>query len=435
MLNYCDPANNPNNVWNPSPGPTPCSGSSSHYTKFTYTLDIANEPYGCLTATYTPSSYHTQITYGGGALGSCNLGLPYQIKPDTYVQADGTTRNAMQTFTYGTAGNVRTYTKNYPNNAVWQVNYTPDGMHRVASVSDPDGVESYRCYNLDESVFYSETPVQNKFDNNNPNGPPCPSPSPLISGATPPPYAAAYGYDADGDVATELHHHGCTNPNASPAPTPCPAASTAATKCNGTYPFGGTTCYFYDGLDRLVEVKQPYQSGTDLYQNPWITRYLYDLDGSQKSFMGNTYNAFGNLFKIQELLPSSATSGVTVPVTTGSVVNNVYVATKGTAYDGLDRTQAQFATDGIRIFFENFIWDSTPISGDNISGLLGQICNSTPGPNQRARISTIGPTAKFPRRNRMTDHRRSAIIAMILTVEQSRSVKIVSLYLRHIATM
>jgi len=380
LLNYCDPANNSNNTWNPSPGPTPCSGSgSTSYMKYTYSTADANEPYGCVATNVTPSGYTTQVTYSAviSPPHPCNVGLPYQIKPGTYVQADGMTRNAMQTFTYGTAGNVRTYTKNYPNNATWQINYTQDGMHQVYSVADPDGVTSYRCYNLDESVFYSESPIQNKFDQNFPGGPPCPSPSPLISGATPPPFAAAYGYDADGSVVTELHHHDCTNPNASPAPTPCPASSVASTKCYNAYPAGGTACNYYDGLDRLVEVKQPYQKSVDIYKNPWITRYLYDLDGAPKSFKGNSFHAFGNLFTTQELLPSTATVSATAPIPTGAMPNNSYIAIKGTAYDGLDRTQAQFSTaGGSSIISENLIWDSTPINGDNITGLLGQICNS-----------------------------------------------------------
>jgi hypothetical protein len=73
---------------------------------------------------------------------------------------------------------------------------------------------------------------------------------------------------------------------------------------------------------------------------------LYDLDGAQHGFMSKTFN----LFTIQELLSSPSPVSATVPVTHGSIGNAAYVPIKGTAYDGLDRTQAEFSTDVMTVY-------------------------------------------------------------------------------------
>src|SRR5262249_29970403 len=155
--------------------------------------------------------------------------------------------------------------------------YSSNSMERVISQTDPDGVSSYRCYNQDGSVFFSESAQQDKMDSGG-GGPNCPNVAQLIAGATPPPYASAYAYDPDGDVARVVRHHNCSLSGS------CTANNNATTKCNNVFPTAGTTCNFFDGLDRLVEVKQPYDGSADLYKNPWITRYLYDLTGSNHSF-------------------------------------------------------------------------------------------------------------------------------------------------------
>jgi YD repeat-containing protein len=364
LTNYCDPANNASNGWNPSPGPTPCASSgSTHYTKFQYNTSDPNEPYGCTTETITPSSYQRQITYGG----NCGNGLVTQVTGQSYTEQDGTLRTPTQTFTYYNIGTLHTYNPGDPNNAVSQITYTSDGMNRVRSVADPDGVTSDQCYNLDGSVFYSETARQNKLD----GSPSCPS----TSGATPPPYAAAYGYDPDGDAATSLNHHNCTTGNGN-----CTANNPASTTCYGaeTVP-AGMTCNFYDGLDRLVEVKLPYDTSYDLYKNPWVTRYLYDLTGNPQSFDGSqSFSAYGNLFTVQELLPSSSTVQVYATASPGSVGNGSYTAIKGTAYDGLDRPVTKYSATGqgsTPYTTEALTWDSGPLDSD-VAGFVGEDCNS-----------------------------------------------------------
>jgi YD repeat-containing protein len=374
---YCDPANNASNGWNPSPHDNLCEQSgSTHYTRFKYYNSDPTEAYGCLTDAYTPSTYDRAITYTGGT-GQCGLGLPNEVQGSPYPQATGSNGQPTQIFTYNTIGNLTTYSAGYPSGATWQIGYSSNGMDRVISRTDPDGVASYACYNQDGSVFFSETPQQDKMDGNNGNGPNCPSVSQLEGGATPPPYAAGYTYDPDGDVATFIRHHNCTGASN------CGAANhTATTKCNMAYPAAGTTCNFYDGLDRLVEVKQPYDTQVDLYQNPWITRYLYDLTGGQQTFRNQLFSAYGNLFEVEELLPASPSPSVTAPPSPGSVSNPNYNILKAMAYDGVDRPVAVYSamsTGSQGYTTDTLTWDTSPIPGNtNVAGFLGKDCNSAP---------------------------------------------------------
>ena len=362
LLYYCDPANNKNNGWNPSDSDTLCEQSgSTYFTKYAYTSD-PNETYGCLSYSYTPSGYERQVTYGGG----CGVGLPTEIQAVTYYkEADGTKRQPTQTFTYYNTGMLRTYGAGLSDNATWTLTYTSDGMNRLRSTQDPDVANSYWCYNQDGSDFYGETPYQDQLDNT----PSCPSYSALEAGATPPPYAVGYDYDADGNVATVVHHHNCTVAS-------CPANSPAPTTCDGASVLAGGTCNFYDGLDRLVEVKLPRDPGNDLYKYPWITRYLYDLTGQQQTFQGQSFQAYGNLFKTQELVPASPNPSVTWPPSGGQVSNGNYVADKAVAYDGLDRPVSRYSSTGASTYTtETLTWDSSPLD-NNVTGYLGKDCNS-----------------------------------------------------------
>jgi YD repeat-containing protein len=364
LTNYCDPANNASNGWNPSPGPTPCASSgSTYYTTFQYNESDPNEQYGCPTETKTPSGYHRKLTYGG----NCGNGLAAQVTGDSFTEPlDGTLRTPTQTFTYYNIGTLKTYNPGDPNGAVTQITPTSDGMNRVRSVADPDGVTSDQCYNLDGSVFYSETALQNKLD----HSPGCPFPG---SGATPPPYARVYGYDPNGNVATSLEHHDCTTGSGN-----CAANNSASTTCYAaaTVP-AGTTCNFHDGLDRLVEVKLPYDTSYDLYKNPWVTRYLYDLTGGSEYFDGSSaFSAYGNLFTVEELLPSGSTVTAVSP-SPGAVTNGNYTAIKGMAYDGLDRPVTKYSAIGQGSnTTETLTWDTSPLDPNGVAGFLGEDCNS-----------------------------------------------------------
>lgn len=387
VIHYCDPANNPNNAWNPNPGSTPCASSgATNYAQFTFSSDPqqtpdSNEPYGCLTDTYTPSGYQTAISYGGTNTHPCSNGLPTQAQGTTISQKDGTNRTPTQTFGYGPAGDLTSYS-NYPNDpsgsATWSLVYSGDGMHRLLKRTDPDGVASHWCYNFDGSVFYTETAYQHYLD----NGPACQTGSTTV-----PSYAVSYGYDPDGNVVTETHHHNCTTG----AGGSCLAGSSAVTTCYALSVAAGATCKFYDGLDRLVEVKQPYDNTdnntpyNEAYTNPWITRYLYDLSGAKYTFgpPGQTasFHAYGNLFQTEELLPSSGWAINVLQLGQTLTKNGTYVPIKATAYDGLDRTVAKYSlvanpqnTGQDNLNTETLTWDTSPLDS-NVAGLLGEDCN------------------------------------------------------------
>ena len=70
----------------------------------------------------------------------------------------------------------------------WQLQY--DTLHQPLVVTDPDGVSSYTCYQPDGQVSYTGTAVQHAWD----GGSGCAS--------TPPSYAVAKTYDADGNTLT-----------------------------------------------------------------------------------------------------------------------------------------------------------------------------------------------------------------------------------------
>ncbi len=374
LVDFCDPTNNANNGWNPSQSDTLCESSgSSHYATYTYKPD-ANEPYGCLKNVSPPSAYSWNVTYGGG---QCGNGQPTTVAAASpYPQDDGSNRQPTQIFSYYSNGMLDMYGDDNPHNTVWQYTYTSDKMNRIRSIADPDGVTSYRCYNQDGSIFYTETAQQNSLDDVNS----CPTVAQLEGGIAPPPYATSYEYDPDGNTATALHHHGCGGGLG------CTANNSSPNKCNRAPVLLGTSCYFYDGLDRLVEVRQPLSPG-DLYSNPWITRYLYDLSGAQYTFHGNSLLAYGNLFETQELLPATPTVtvyGTPNPQPT-SVSNTSYVALAAFAYDGADRLITKYAAiagaGNNSTTTQTLTWDTSPLDS-NLGGYLGKECNSASPPPQ-----------------------------------------------------
>lgn len=370
VLRYCDPANNGNNSFQ-TPTDSLCQTYGTHPTAYQFATPDPNEPYGCLTQTTTPSNYSRTITYATD--GSCGTGLPTKVTGQT-IQQFGTNANRTptQNFTYNTDGTLQTYDAG---NGAWTINYT-NYMNRVRSRVDPDRVTTYSCYNLDGSTFYSETAYQHQLD----SSPSCPTVNGMKNGATPPPFAVSYNYDANGDVAAELHHHNCTS-------STCPANSPAPTQCYNQTVNLGATCKFYDGLDRLVEVKQPYDSTFDLYTNPWITRYLYDITGNTYSFGGaSSFSAHGNLFETEELLPAGSHTGVVGGTWDGfsspsQISNTTYQVLKATAFDAIDRPVAKYSyvftgQSSDQFNTETLTWDSSPLDPNGVAGLLGTDCNS-----------------------------------------------------------
>ena len=362
----CDPANNASNGWQSVQTDTLCENSgSTNYTRFQYGLNDPNEAYGCLKNIYKPSHYASTLSYPSTE--PCGSGLPTTIQGQSYSELDGTNRTPTLDFAYNVNGTVEKYDDGN-STGTWQLDYSCNSLNLVCSNKDPDGVTSYECYNQDGSIFFAESAQQDVLDNGG-NGPLCPTVSQLEAGATPPNYATAYAYDPDGDIATVTHHHNCLV-------GACAANNSASTGCNNVAVSAGTTCDFYDGLDRLVEVKQPYDSTVDVYTNPWITRYLYDLSGASISFDGASISGYGNLFETEELVNSNGQTQHSGPLTLGQISNTQYEPIKAASYDGADRPIALYA--GVATGAadaETFTWDSSPLDA-NLGGLLGKICNS-----------------------------------------------------------
>jgi YD repeat-containing protein len=361
---YCDPANNGgNNGWKP-PTDSLCQTYGTNHAKFTFDYTDSSEQYGCLTHMVTFLGYDRKVSYANGT-GDCGTGPPTDIVATKAIsQDDGNSRTPEQTFAYNSAGNLANYS-DYPlSGTQWTLLYTSDGMNRLRSRTDPDGVISDSCYNLNGSVFYSETALQHSLD----GAPSCPTTGELASGATPPTYAVAYGYDPDGDVVTETRHHNCTT-----GMNNCEAKGATPAWCTPNVSIAaGTACKYYDGLGRLVEVKQP-QAGGDAYKYPWVTRYSYDLDDTQKSFHGTLFQAYGNLYATQELLTTGATT-IKEGDPHQSIVNDTYLNMNATAYDPLDRATAKYTLRGTSVDTETLTWDTSPLDG-NVGGLLGSDCN------------------------------------------------------------
>ena len=357
---YCDPANNGNNNGWQVPADNLCQTYGTNHAKFIFNPNDGAEPYGCLIEMDAFGGYARTINYPGP---NCGMGLATDVIGAAIGQDNS--RIPHQKFAYTTAGNLYTYSSYPTSNTQWVVQYTTDGMNRMAQRTDPDThISANICYNLDGSIFYSETAWQYHLD----GGPSCPTDSKLKSGATPPPYAVAYGYDPDGNVATETRHHNCVLGG-------CKAGHSTASWCTPSVSIGaGTTCKYYDGLDRLVEVKLP-QADSDAYENPWVTRYLYDLDGSQKTFHMAQFQAYGNLYATQELLGSGAPS-IAYNADPQTVPNTSYQNVKATAYDGVDRAVAKYSLVNQSLSTETLTWDTSPLGNGNVAGLLGTDCNA-----------------------------------------------------------
>jgi YD repeat-containing protein len=303
LLSYCDPVYSSQNGldWNSgSYTGSGCPGGTgtTHY-QWTAPSD-GSEPFGRIYQAWTACfnagcvdhfnsisepGYHVIYAY-------TTYGLPYTVTGDTIQQPAGS-RSPTQTFGYDSHGNLTSYTNG---GGTWILNY--DSLNRLTSRVDPDpqNPTSYSYYNPDGSVYLTETPYQHSLSKGH-----------------------AFTYDADGDVLTQTVHR------------------------NGTQ---GTITKAYDGLDRLVEVQQPYSSADDVLTYPWITRYFYDLsEGNSVSFNRSpNYSAYGNLFATEEFLPPGTGTGGAQVTYSGSQVtgNYAFLPLKGTQYDALDRATGSY---------------------------------------------------------------------------------------------
>ncbi|MGA8099570.1 MAG: DUF6531 domain-containing protein, partial [Candidatus Cybelea sp.] len=414
VIAYCDPVYNQThgNSWVDSPPDHLCP-SASGAARFSFNGADQNEPFGCLTTIQKPSDYGTAISYPS-APGACGFGLPIKTLGDTITQYDNTTRKPLQRFGYDSHGNLTSYDKGTGNSGrlldFWTLVY--DAQHLLTRTTEHDSliplsVSSFTCHFLDGSVFYTETPAQHEADND----PSCPGRTALEDGnVTPPKKATSYSYDLDGDQVKMITHKGCSSN------TPCPAASTTnACATSDSEPIG-TTCKYYDGLDRLVETIEPYDRGRsmqdssggkqpyELYLFRWMNRYIYDLSqhgGSAKLTISDTTGtisglvAYGNLYKTQEFLPQMPEMIAKLDHPQYEQKDAGWSDVRGTSFDGLDRPigkyELAFGTSAVTTNW----YDTNDQLGllNKVINAVGQQTNYTYDSIQRVRKTNFSGTA------------------------------------------
>jgi YD repeat-containing protein len=344
---YCDPVYNQNNgnAWVDSPGDNLCPGGNKT-TSLTFN-QTTNEPFGCLANITKPSGYSTNLSYTGGG---CGVGLPSEVQAAQAIsQYDGTSRTPTQDFGYDGNGNLTSYDRGMQNGNTldsWTLKYDKENLLMQRTENDPTlslSGSSFTCHYADGSTFYTESPSQHDADGD----PSCPSTTTLLSGnVAPPSKANTYFYDLDGDQVKAIQHKGCSANNG------CFGASPATACVTGESNPAGTTCKYYDGLDRLVETIAPYDSRSfdqsdpyEFYAFRWMNRYIYDLSqsgGSANLRIADTTGtisgivAYGNLYKTEEDLPSQAQNGLAV-LSHKQYMNGGWSDVRGASFDGLDR--------------------------------------------------------------------------------------------------
>lgn len=392
VTSYCDPVYNQTNgnTWNPNPTASMCPSSGGGIAVFTFVSTDPNEPFGCLTAMRKPGGYRTTISYWEGT-GTCGVGLPATVQGATITQYDQSTISPVQDLAYDGYGNLSTYDKGTGTHGPldsWTLTYDPDNTLTQRTNNDAviaGAITSMSCYYPDGSLFYTETPSQWGAD----SSPPCPSTSALLAGpVSPPPHADAFYYDTDGDQVEGITHKGCSTAIGCYGPTSITACNSGQ-RANPT----GTTCKYYDGLDRLVETAEPYDTrGIPIYQEPsqpyefygfrWMNRYIYDLSqggGSANLTISDSTGtislvAYGGLYKTQECLHGS-TKLVSLSSQYNGYTSCTFDDIRGASFDGLDRTVGKY----------ELAYGTTAVTLNtyDCSGQYDLLCKTVNGVNQK----------------------------------------------------
>ncbi|HEY0395095.1 MAG TPA: DUF6531 domain-containing protein [Candidatus Elarobacter sp.] len=234
VVAYCDPVATHRIPADWSAPPTaPPSGQglcpqNSFSTRLQWT-STPSEPLGELTAstgpgtTAAPSGYTYTFAYQPASQGGTDYGLVTAITGDTIAQTPGNQAPAnlhpTMTFQYDANGNEICFS-NGSGTSVARY----DALNRQTVVGDPDDgsvsgcgkgtstfqTARYLSYYANGQVQYTETPVQHAAD--------------IAAGSTA--AAQSFAYDLDGNMVTEIHHHGCAaiaNCDAGLQPTPTTA--------------------------------------------------------------------------------------------------------------------------------------------------------------------------------------------------------------------
>lgn len=269
---------------NPAANDSLCTGGTGT-TTLTYAHPVES-PYGELSTSTNSLGHVTSYAYAGS---TSDIGSPVTVSATPIPQADGSTKQTTESFTYDSAGSVLT-----ANNGLGTSTMTYDAMERTLSTQDADGVISRRTYNPDGSAATTQSPSEAKAG-----------------------VSTSYVYDLDGNCITVVTHLGGIT---------------------------GAITYVYDGFDRLIEDSQPQQPTTpdsgsytsprpDFFTFPWITRYLYDFtqNAGPAALPGQSNGdrlAHGHLFETQEYTTESQNGGA--PIT-------AYFAKRLQTFDAVDR--------------------------------------------------------------------------------------------------
>lgn len=353
ITSFCDQVetNTLGKDWGSSPpsGDSLCPSTGAGILSYAFSHSDANEPYGELTSVTTPNDYTYEIQYTTSQEGGGDYGLPTEVSGAAISQDND--RVPQESLTYDAFGNIVTLS-----NGVGTTTATYDSLNRLSTSTDPDSNTSYSYYYADNTLQESETPQQH-------------------ASSTP----TTYDYDADENRTATSAYVGGYSSGANGVSLP-------------TAP--STTTDIYDGEDRLVEVIESRDNATlspppsptpsggtddDLYTNPWITRYAYDLsqDGTD-TFDGQVIAVHGNLWETQEYLPQLS-GGTTISesqtgATPSPMANTTFQETRGTSYDPVDRPTAQlrYQIGGSGVAKQTMTYDG---QADSI-GMLTSQCNA-----------------------------------------------------------
>jgi YD repeat-containing protein len=287
-------------------------------TQFAYDYSDTNEINGRLVTITSALGNHRYLGYSTAAQGG-DFGLVSDITTDADQNNDGTPLTNHETLSYDAQGNLVGYSSGMGS---WAPAY--DSLNRISSVTDPDGITSYRTYFGDGSLNRTESAYQRATNT-----------------------GVALAFDLDGNVTSETRHYGSTN--------------------------AATTKKWYDGVDRLVEVQQPIDP-SDFYPFPWTTRYLYDLtEGGTVAVFGHAATAYGGLFKTQEYLASSNPTWQEQGSSPQSPA--AWSDIDGTAFDGMDRPTVQYRGNAADTYAYDVANAYSPTPTANL-GFLSSSCNA-----------------------------------------------------------